>query len=63
LQRLLDSGAGGGRRPRRRHDVVGHRRDAGGEAEIIARERAGGVRLGVVEAVFTRFDWRTRASA
>jgi len=29
------------------------------EAEIIARERAGVCGLGVVEAVFTRFDWRT----
>src|SRR4029078_2064188 len=31
-----------------------------GEAEIIARERAVVCGLGVVEAVFTRFDWRTR---
>ena len=31
------------------------------EAEIIARERAVVCGLGVVEAVFTRFDWRTRA--
>jgi len=30
------------------------------EAEIIARERAVVCGLGVVEAVFTRFDWRTR---
>ena len=30
------------------------------EAEIIARERAVICGLGVVEAVFTRFDWRTR---
>jgi nicotinate-nucleotide pyrophosphorylase (carboxylating) len=30
------------------------------EAEIISRERAVICGLGVVEAVFTRFDWRTR---
>ncbi|HZL19678.1 MAG TPA: carboxylating nicotinate-nucleotide diphosphorylase [Polyangia bacterium] len=30
------------------------------EAELIARERAVICGLGVVEAVFTRFDWRTR---
>jgi nicotinate-nucleotide pyrophosphorylase (carboxylating) len=30
------------------------------EAEIVARERAVVCGLGVVEAVFTRFDWRTR---
>lgn len=30
------------------------------EADIIARERAVVCGLGVVEAVFTRFDWRTR---
>src|SRR5262249_3218201 len=30
------------------------------EAELIARERAVVCGLGVVEAVFTRFDWRTR---
>jgi nicotinate-nucleotide pyrophosphorylase (carboxylating) len=30
------------------------------EAEIISRERAVVCGLGVVEAVFTRFDWRTR---
>jgi nicotinate-nucleotide pyrophosphorylase (carboxylating) len=30
------------------------------EAEIVSRERAVVCGLGVVEAVFTRFDWRTR---
>jgi len=30
------------------------------EADIIARERAVVCGLGIVEAVFTRFDWRTR---
>ena len=30
------------------------------EAEIVVRERAVVCGLGVVEAVFTRFDWRTR---
>jgi nicotinate-nucleotide pyrophosphorylase (carboxylating) len=30
------------------------------EADIVARERAVVCGLGVVEAVFTRFDWRTR---
>jgi nicotinate-nucleotide pyrophosphorylase (carboxylating) len=30
------------------------------EAEIVAREKAVVCGLGVVEAVFTRFDWRTR---
>lgn len=30
------------------------------EAEIVAKERAVVCGLGVVEAVFTRFDWRTR---
>ena len=30
------------------------------EAEIVAGERAVVCGLGVVEAVFTRFDWRTR---
>ena len=34
-----------------------------GEAEIVARERAVVCGLGVVEAVFTRFDWRTRMRA
>jgi len=30
------------------------------EAEIVVREKAVVCGLGVVEAVFTRFDWRTR---
>ena len=30
------------------------------EAEIVAKEKAVACGLGVVEAVFTRFDWRTR---
>jgi nicotinate-nucleotide pyrophosphorylase (carboxylating) len=34
-----------------------------GEAEIVARERGVVCGLGVVEAVFTRFDWRMRVRA
>ena len=33
------------------------------EAEIVSRERAVVCGLGVVEAVFTRFDWRTPRAA
>ena len=55
------SGAGGGRRPRRRDHRVGHRRDPGGGGATSSPASALVVcGLGVVEAVFTRFDWRTR---
>ncbi len=55
------SGARRGRRPRRRHAARRSSTETQeAEADIIARERAVVCGLGIVEAVFTRFDWRTR---
>ena len=54
-------GAGGGRRPRRRdHRSRSSTRRRKPRRRSSPRERAVVCGLGVVEAVFTRFDWRTR---
>ena len=60
VQRLLDlaleEDVGGG--DVTSQSVIDETQEA--EADIVARERAVVCGLGVVEAVFTRFDWRTR---
>jgi nicotinate-nucleotide pyrophosphorylase (carboxylating) len=60
VQRILDLALDedGGRGDATTAAVIDETQEA--EAEIVSRERAVVCGLGVVEAVFTRFDWRTR---